>query len=163
MSVKITDLNNAGTLDGSEIVPIVQAGETVQTTAQDVANLCDISSICVNAGDTLTFDTRGFISVADYSNGGTDLVFIIPLNKIITATSVSNISGKIVIRGISGYLTGDQNGVSVTDTSLFSSCTCTLTHTGVKVALKFVTSPNSTINNTPVGVSSYNGFSLTFA
>lgn len=37
--VKISALPNAITLTGIELIPIVQSGQTVQTTAQDVANL----------------------------------------------------------------------------------------------------------------------------
>jgi len=37
--IKISDLAAAGTLDGSEEIPVVQGGETVKTTAQDIADL----------------------------------------------------------------------------------------------------------------------------
>lgn len=36
---KISQLNNATALDGTELVPVVQSGQTVKTTAQDIANL----------------------------------------------------------------------------------------------------------------------------
>lgn len=36
---KISELTAAATLDGTELVPVVQDGETVQTTAQDIADL----------------------------------------------------------------------------------------------------------------------------
>lgn len=36
---KISDLGAAATLDGTELVPVVQSGATVQTTAQDIADL----------------------------------------------------------------------------------------------------------------------------
>ena len=37
--VKISDLTSAAALDGTELVPVVQNGSTVQTTAQDIADL----------------------------------------------------------------------------------------------------------------------------
>lgn len=37
--VKISELTSAASLDGTEIVPIVQSGSTVKTTAQDIADL----------------------------------------------------------------------------------------------------------------------------
>ena len=36
---KISELTAAGALTGAELVPVVQGGETVQTTAQDIADL----------------------------------------------------------------------------------------------------------------------------
>ncbi len=36
---KISELTAAATLDGTELVPVVQDGETVRTTAQDIADL----------------------------------------------------------------------------------------------------------------------------
>lgn len=163
MSVKITDLNNAGVLDGSEIVPIVQAGETVQTTAQDVANLCDLSSICVKAGDTLTFGSRDFIASGEFTGSSKVLAFVIPINKIITATGISSISGTIICRGINGYLVGN-NGFSLTDTSIVSSVNTAITPSGVKVVVNFVSAPSGASNNTPVNVSINTGsVSITFS
>ena len=36
---KISQLTEASTLDGTELIPVVQSGSTVKTTAQDIANL----------------------------------------------------------------------------------------------------------------------------
>ena len=163
MSVKITDLNNAGVLDGSEIVPIVQAGETVQTTAQDVANLCDLSSICVKAGDTVTFGSRDFSVSGEFTSGGTILAFVIPFNKIITATGISSITGTLICRGINGYLAG-SSGFSLTDTSIVSGVTTGITPSGVKVKITFVSAPTGASNNTPVNVTINTGsVSITFS
>ena len=38
-NTKISNLTSAGTLSGTEEIPIVQSGTTVKTTAQDIANL----------------------------------------------------------------------------------------------------------------------------
>jgi hypothetical protein len=38
-NLKISELNAAGTLDGSELVEIVQSGVNVRTTTQDIADL----------------------------------------------------------------------------------------------------------------------------
>ena len=37
--VKISELTSAAALDGTELVPVVQNGSTVQTTTQDIADL----------------------------------------------------------------------------------------------------------------------------
>ena len=42
---KISELSSAAALTGSEPIPIVQGGATVQTTAQDIANLAGGSQI----------------------------------------------------------------------------------------------------------------------
>lgn len=42
---KISELDAAATLDGTELVPVVQDGETVQTTAQDIADLAGSSGV----------------------------------------------------------------------------------------------------------------------
>jgi len=36
---KISELSDSSTLDGTELIPVVQSGSTVKTTAQDIANL----------------------------------------------------------------------------------------------------------------------------
>ena len=38
-NVKISELGSAATLTGTEILPIVQSGSTLQTTVQDIADL----------------------------------------------------------------------------------------------------------------------------
>jgi hypothetical protein len=38
-NVKISELTSASTLTGTEIIPLVQSGSTVKTTAQDIADL----------------------------------------------------------------------------------------------------------------------------
>lgn len=37
--IKISQLSSASGLTGTEVVPVVQSGSTVKTTAQDIANL----------------------------------------------------------------------------------------------------------------------------
>ena len=37
-TIKISQLPNSGALTGTEIVPVVQGNDTVQTTTQDIAN-----------------------------------------------------------------------------------------------------------------------------
>lgn len=49
---KISELAAAAALDGTELVPVVQDGDTVQTTAQDIADLAQSgSSVLVNTND----------------------------------------------------------------------------------------------------------------
>ena len=42
-TIKISQLPNSGALTGTEIVPVVQGNDTVQTTTQDIANLGGLS------------------------------------------------------------------------------------------------------------------------
>ncbi len=50
---KISELDAAGTLDGTELVPVVQGGDTVRTTTQNIANTKMLTgSAALNFGDT---------------------------------------------------------------------------------------------------------------
>ena len=63
---KISQLNNATALDGTELLPIVQGGQTVQTTAQDIANLG-------GGGTTPNFNA---VLTEGNSTTGKDVIFI---------------------------------------------------------------------------------------
>ena len=52
--VKISELTSAAALDGTELVPVVQNGSTVQTTAQDIADLSGGGASYTDVTGTLT-------------------------------------------------------------------------------------------------------------
>lgn len=79
---KISQLSNAGALTGTELAPIVQTGNTVKTTAQDIANL----AIPVQSGnngkylktngtvtswDNIDINTSDISGTLPIANGGT--------------------------------------------------------------------------------------------
>jgi hypothetical protein len=51
---KISELAAADALDGSEELPVVQDAATAKTTAQDIADLADVSALAPKASPTLT-------------------------------------------------------------------------------------------------------------
>lgn len=60
---KISQLDAASALDGTEIVPVTQNGTTVKTTAQDIA---DLSAGPENA---ILSDTTGITGASQLTNG----------------------------------------------------------------------------------------------
>ncbi len=62
MSIKISELTASGTLTGTEEIPIVQSGDTVKTTSQDIADLAtpDISGLVPYTGATADVDLDTF-------------------------------------------------------------------------------------------------------
>ena len=90
---KISQLGLSGTLDGTELVPVVKAGVTVQTTTQDIADLGGSSTTptlqaVTDAGNTTTNDITansfnsplGYVGINDggitvIDSGGTNPLF----------------------------------------------------------------------------------------
>lgn len=76
--VKISALSNAAALDGTELVPVVQGGITVKTTAQDIADLAagGVTSVNSYTGAVLlkvgddTVPTAGDSNCLLYANSG---------------------------------------------------------------------------------------------
>lgn len=100
--IKISQLPAAGTLDGTELVPIVQTGTTVKTTAQDIADLS------AGGGGTVTavsVTTANGIS-GSVANPTTTPAISLTLGAI-TPTTV-NASGAVTGSNLSGTNTGDQ-------------------------------------------------------
>lgn len=61
-NTKISNLTNAGALSGTEVIPIVQSGTTVKTTAQDIANL------------TPAVPPKIYIALVDWSSNGSTIM-----------------------------------------------------------------------------------------
>lgn len=83
-NVKISGLTSAGALNGTEAVPIVQSGVTVQSTTQDIANLAsgtptfqgyatinagvvDVYTKHNNTGATITATASAFGNYVDFN------------------------------------------------------------------------------------------------
>lgn len=110
---KISQLTSAGALTGTELVPVVKAGVTVQTTTQDIADLGGSSTtlgliqIVDLAGELFTdlatahtylsnYLTAPIISNESYSNG--IYFFNLALPNFLTAGFLNNTSAYIVDR-----------------------------------------------------------------
>ena len=75
---KISELSDSSTLDGTELIPVVQSGSTVKTTAQDIANLASGLSptISISVDDIQVLDPDTLPKGQTYlinNTGGTSL------------------------------------------------------------------------------------------
>ena len=117
-NTKISNLTPAGSLSGSEDIPIVQSGTTVKTTAQDIANLAPAptlpftllaNSIQISGGSVSSIVLINTTSepIISYSIGGTSNEWLIinPSSGIFTSnktfgTSLVVLTGSGVIYGV---------------------------------------------------------------
>jgi len=115
-NTKISNLTNAATLTGTEVAPIVQSGNTVKATAQNIANLA-IPSQTGQSGKYLT--TNGTTtSWGTVSAGTPTAIYRVSTNGgVITATAIQTISGFTPTFSISA------GGIFVSSTSLNSNST----------------------------------------
>ena len=58
--IKISQLEESNTLTGTEVVPVVQGGATVKTTAQDIADLANYNPPYQSYVGTVFFGSLGF-------------------------------------------------------------------------------------------------------
>lgn len=65
-NIKISDLSNAGALNGTEVLPIVQGNATVKTTTQNIANLLGINYTPENVANKDTDTTLSANSDTKY-------------------------------------------------------------------------------------------------
>lgn len=70
-NTKISNLTNAGALSGTEVIPIVQSGTTVKTTAQAIANL------------TPAVPPKIYLAFIDWSSNGSTIL----VNQSITTNT----------------------------------------------------------------------------
>ncbi len=113
-TIKITDLANAGVLDGTERVPIVMAGATKQATTQQIANLASVPAATLRVGSTvisngtdtrILYDNNGVLG--EYALSGTGSVamtnspsFTTPALGTPSSVTLTNATG-LPIAGIS--------------------------------------------------------------
>jgi len=117
-NVTISQLNSGSALSGSEVLPIVQAGSTVKTTVQDIANLAggggsqtlDITTVGTLGTSSLIFNYTNVVVVSP--NEGTQQAPVVAYPTIsisagmgftgtVSYISFSNLtSGKVTITGI---------------------------------------------------------------
>ena len=97
--IKISQLSSGTTLDGTEVVPIVQGGATVKVTTQDIADLGG-----GGGGGGVRKYVNTTLQTASISAPGETLVgsYLIPAN-----TFVSNGSFEFLIKG--GHLSGGSS------------------------------------------------------
>lgn len=94
--VKISELTSAASLDGTEIVPIVQSGSTVKTTAQDIANLGGGGSSYTEVSGTLAAGNTS-ITLSDASITTSSTIDIYTSPTAVNYTSATVTTGQIVI------------------------------------------------------------------
>jgi hypothetical protein len=125
---KISQLGLAGGLTGSELVPVVKAGVTVQTTTQDIADLgtpptptlqqvitesATVTGTLAQSADTLTKKEINDNQILDTSSNGTDISTrdLTPIAITDTVNTTAHVINDGVIENTTASLT--KNGVEV--------------------------------------------------
>lgn len=93
--VKISELPNGSTLTGTEEVPVVQSGVTVQTTTQDIANLASGGSLAGDVTGPLGANTVVFV-------GGQTAANVATATVAANAATPADVPNTIVSRDLSG-------------------------------------------------------------
>jgi len=106
---KISALPSAGALAGTEPLPIVQGGNTVKTTVQDIANLAGggggITKGTANGTDTYTTTISG---VASYTDGDSYLIRFTNGNTTAATLNINSLGAKSLYRNNDGaIISGD--------------------------------------------------------
>jgi Uncharacterized conserved protein (DUF2190) len=104
---KISAMTSAGTLTGSEEVPVVQSGSNVKTTVQDIADLASASGIphaTASGTDTYTVSITG---VTAYNDGDAYLIRFTNGNTTACTLQINSISPAVPLyRNNDGALIG---------------------------------------------------------
>ena len=104
---KISLLTSAGALAGTEPLPIVQGGNTVKTTVQDIANLASggggITKGTANGTDTYTTTISG---VASYTDGDSYLIRFTNGNTTAATLNINSLGAKSLYRNNDGAIIG---------------------------------------------------------
>lgn len=92
--VKISELTSAASLDGTEIVPIVQSGSTVKTTAQDIADLGGGSGFTIVTGTLTAGSTSLVLQDASITTSslilyGSEVMGVYPTNMVASTGSLT--------------------------------------------------------------------------
>lgn len=115
-------------------------------------------------GDTFTLKNNDFASAA-YVTGATRNLYVqIPVSKPICANAVTG-EGKIIARGINGYLNGTifENSAILLSGGSGYSVSYKITEIGIRIAFAFSNEIPNAINNTPVAVTANGEITFTFS
>jgi hypothetical protein len=123
---KISALPNATALFGTEPVPIVQGGATVQTTVQDIADLASVSSVVTPLTIQGTASATGEVRLSEDTDDGANYVALkaptpIASNVTWTLPAADGTSGQVLATNGTGtwsYVTrvqSDATGVTGAD------------------------------------------------
>lgn len=93
--VKISQLTAASTLDGTEVVPIVQSGATKKTTTQDIADLASGGGYTVVTGTLAAGSTS--LTLQDASITSNSLIFYGSEVLGVYPTSMTATTGAVVL------------------------------------------------------------------
>lgn len=126
-TLKITQFANAGVLDGTERVPIVMAGTTVQCTTLQIADLANIVASTLTVGSTpvdsgtttrVLYDNAGILG--EYAVSGTGSVamtvspsFTTPALGTPSSGTLTSCTGLPISTGVSGLGTGVATALAV--------------------------------------------------
>lgn len=113
-TIKITELPNAGVLDGTERVPVVMSGVTKQATTLQIAGLASVSAGTITIGTTpisggvttqVLYDNGGFVGEYAVSGSGSVAMtnsptLVTPALGVPTSLTLTNAAG-LPIGGIS--------------------------------------------------------------
>jgi len=141
MGKKISELDSATTLDGSELLPIVQDGATKQTTTGDVAALASGSS---SRNVTAALSIASGVVDIDYSDGD---YHTLALTANVASITFSNLPGSGKAATLMVLITQDSTPRTVAFPSSFKwegSAPSVSTASGAKDLLAITTFDNGT-------------------
>lgn len=151
---------------------------TSRSTAPDTAFIETDSAVSANkplyvngvpvlyqAGDVVTIYDNGD-SFSGFVTGSTkNLVFTIPLSRPVAAKKAA-ISGRVIGRGVNGYINGnyvaDSTAISLSGGSGYSVAT-KISPGGIRVFVTFDAEIVNAINNTPVNLTPYSLLTISFS
>ena len=151
-TIKVTELANAGVLDGTERVPLVMGGVTKQATTLQIAQLASGASAAIAVGITpVTSGTNGYVlydnagEVGEYAVSGSGSVAMTISPTLVTpalgtpsSATLTNATGLPISTGVSGLGTGIATFLATPSSSNLATAVTDETGSG---SLVFATSP----------------------
>jgi len=125
-NVQITQLPNADTLTGTELVPIVQNGQTVKTTTGSITSGPSLTQTFITVNNESTLANSRYLSVASgltLTDNGAQSNYVLGLtgaisnlnalgNGIVAKTGVSTLANRTITAGTVGLSITNGSGVS---------------------------------------------------